>query len=110
MGENMSKPSAKPFQDVTFFTSFKPYNPPATNDAAPPRPSIFSTLRRPPVAKPNDFIPLFSDCITAASSRIQEYLVFKDPEDKYHPNPDALTQVICGCGTTPGLVGAIIPS
>ncbi|XP_057693681.1 rab15 effector protein [Corythoichthys intestinalis] len=93
MGEKMSKPSIKPFEDVTFFTSFKPYSPPVTNNNTPPRPSIFSTLRRPPVAKPNDFIPLFSDCINAASSRTQEYMLFKDPEEKFHPSPEALTQI-----------------
>ncbi|XP_061533633.1 rab15 effector protein isoform X2 [Phycodurus eques] len=92
MGESMSKPSVAPFQDVAFFTAFKPYNLPPTNNT-PPRPSIFSTLRRPPVAKPNEFIPLFSDCIAAASSRTQEYLLFKDPEDKFHPSPEALTQI-----------------
>uniref|UniRef100_A0A4W6EH25 Sb:cb470 n=1 Tax=Lates calcarifer TaxID=8187 RepID=A0A4W6EH25_LATCA len=36
---------------------------------------------RPPVAKLGDFIPLFNDCISAASSRTQEYLLFKDPEN-----------------------------
>lgn len=57
------------------------------------RPSIFSTLRKPPVAKPNNFIPLFSDCISTASSRTQEYLLFKDPEGKFHPSLEVLTQV-----------------
>uniref|UniRef100_A0A665THR9 RAB15 effector protein n=1 Tax=Echeneis naucrates TaxID=173247 RepID=A0A665THR9_ECHNA len=55
---------------------------------------------RPPVVKPNDFIPLFNDCISAASSRTQEYLLFKDPEDKFHPSPDVflmtyITQSVC---------------
>ncbi|XP_077567031.1 rab15 effector protein [Stigmatopora nigra] len=93
MGENMSKPSIQPFEDLALFTSFKPYSPTVTNNSNPPRPSIFSTLRRPPPSKPNDFIPLFSDCITAASSQTQEYLLFKDPEDKFHPSSEALTQI-----------------
>uniref|UniRef100_A0A3Q3IMP1 Rab15 effector protein n=1 Tax=Monopterus albus TaxID=43700 RepID=A0A3Q3IMP1_MONAL len=47
----------------------------------------------PSVAKPNDFIPLFIDCISAASSRTQEYLLFKDPEDKLHPSFELFTHV-----------------
>uniref|UniRef100_A0A8C4I141 Sb:cb470 n=1 Tax=Dicentrarchus labrax TaxID=13489 RepID=A0A8C4I141_DICLA len=64
-----------------------------TANNTPPRPSIFSTLRRPNVPKPNDFIALFNDCIAVASSRTQEYLLFKDPEDKFHPSTEVLTQV-----------------
>uniref|UniRef100_A0A3B5AR33 Sb:cb470 n=1 Tax=Stegastes partitus TaxID=144197 RepID=A0A3B5AR33_9TELE len=55
--------------------------------------SIFATLKRPPVAKPTDFITLFSESISVASTRTQEYLVFKDPEDKFRPSPEVLTQV-----------------
>ncbi|XP_034542303.1 rab15 effector protein [Notolabrus celidotus] len=58
-----------------------------------PRPSIFSTLRRAPAQKPNDFVPLFNDCVSTASSRAQEYLTFKDPEEKFRPSPEVLTQV-----------------
>uniref|UniRef100_UPI0037E8F569 rab15 effector protein n=1 Tax=Semicossyphus pulcher TaxID=241346 RepID=UPI0037E8F569 len=77
------------------FSSFKrsPQKPPPNDQNLSPRPSIFATLRRAPVPKPNDFIPLFNDCISAASSRTQEYLLFKDPEDKFHPSPEVLTQV-----------------
>ncbi|XP_034051747.1 rab15 effector protein isoform X1 [Gymnodraco acuticeps] len=58
-----------------------------------PRPSIFSTLRRPLITKTNDFIPLFNDCISAAASRTREYLLFKDPEDKFQASSEVLTQV-----------------
>lgn len=95
MGQNIGKPTSNPFQNSNFLSSFKRGTPshPSFDQNTPPRPSIFSTLRRPPVAKPNDFIPLFNDCISAASSRTQEYLLFKDPEDKFHPSPEVLTQV-----------------
>ncbi|XP_041652576.1 rab15 effector protein [Cheilinus undulatus] len=77
------------------FPSFKrtPKSQPPYDQNLSPRPSIFSTLRRTPVAKPNDFIPLFIECISAASARAQEFLVFKDPEDKFHPSPEVFTQV-----------------
>lgn len=95
MGQTTSKPTSNVFQNSNFFSSFKRSTPsrPSFEQQTPPRPSIFSTLRRPPVAKPNDFIPLFNDCISAASSRTQEYLQFKDPEDKFRPSPEVLTQV-----------------
>ncbi|XP_034033083.1 rab15 effector protein [Thalassophryne amazonica] len=82
MGQNGSKPSS----NSTLF------RPPADENPSP-RPSIFATLRKPLAAKPNDFIPLFNDCISAASSRTQEYLLFKDPEEKFRLNPEVLTQV-----------------
>ncbi|XP_070763182.1 rab15 effector protein [Enoplosus armatus] len=95
MGHSISKPTSHPFQNSSFLSSFKrgPSSRPSGEQNTSPRPSIFSTLRRAPVAKPNDFIPLFNDCISAASSRTQEYLLFKDPEDKFHPSPEVLTQV-----------------
>lgn len=95
MGQNIGKPTNNPFQNSNFLNSFKRGAPshPSFEQNTPPRPSIFATLRKPPVAKPNDFIPLFNDCISAASSRTQEYLLFKDPEDKFHPSPEVLTQV-----------------
>ncbi|XP_068459711.1 rab15 effector protein [Clinocottus analis] len=93
MGQTTSKPSSNPFQNSQLFSSFKRRTPNPTNDQdVAPRPSIFSTLR-PPVAKPNNVISLFNDCISAASSRTQEYLLFKDPEDKFHPSPEVLIQV-----------------
>ncbi|CAJ1057579.1 rab15 effector protein [Xyrichtys novacula] len=75
--------------------SFKrsPQSQPTNDHNLSSRPSIFSTLRRAPVPKPNDFIPLFNDCISAASSRTQEYLLFKDPEEKFHPSPEVFSQV-----------------
>lgn len=95
MGQNLSKPNAKPFLNSSILASFKrgTQSPPTFDQNPPPRPSIFATLRRPPVPKPNDFIPLFNDCIAAASSRTQEYLLFKDPEDKFRASPEVLTQV-----------------
>lgn len=95
MGQKIGKPTSNLFQNVSFLPSFKrnTQSRPTYDQNTPPRPSIFSTLRRSPVAKPNDFIPLFNDCISAASSRTQEYLLFKDPEDKFHPSPEVLTQV-----------------
>ncbi|CAM9114528.1 unnamed protein product [Lampetra planeri] len=98
MGQTVSKPSLpslSQFQNSSFLSTLKPsaYSRPPLNPHTVPRPSIFSTLRKPPASKPNDFIPLFSDCIAAASSRTQEYLLFKDPEDKFHPSPEALTQI-----------------
>ncbi|KAG7522467.1 rab15 effector protein [Solea senegalensis] len=97
MGQNVGKPVPNPFQNSNAFPTFKnAYKRTASdeNSPVPPRPlSIFATLRRFPVAKPNDFIPLFNDCISAASSRVQEYMLFKDPEDKFRPSPEVLTQV-----------------
>ncbi|XP_030281447.1 rab15 effector protein [Sparus aurata] len=95
MGQTISKPISNPFQNSNFFASFKRGStiPPSFDLNTSPRPSIFSTLRRPTIAKPNDFIPLFNDCISAASCRTQEYLLFKDPEDKFHASPEVLTEV-----------------
>ncbi|KAG7214843.1 hypothetical protein INR49_005111 [Caranx melampygus] len=95
MGQVIGKPSSNSSQNSKSFFSLRRNPPPQPpfEQSVSPRPSIFSTLRRPPVVKPNDFIPLFNDCISAASSRTQEYLLFKDPEDKFHPSPEVLTQV-----------------
>ncbi len=56
--------------------------------------SFFRTLW----AKPNkttsaDLIHLFSDCIQTASSRTKEYLLFRDPENKFHPSPSTLSEI-----------------
>uniref|UniRef100_A0A3P8X7A6 Sb:cb470 n=1 Tax=Cynoglossus semilaevis TaxID=244447 RepID=A0A3P8X7A6_CYNSE len=83
MGQNLIKPISNPFQNSSFLPPIKnTYSRTEPEETPAPRPSIFATLRKPPVAKANDFIPLFNDCITAASSRTQEYLLFKDPENK----------------------------
>ncbi|KAJ0029517.1 hypothetical protein NQD34_004514, partial [Periophthalmus magnuspinnatus] len=55
--------------------------------------SIFATLRRSPTAKPSDFIPLFNECISVAAARTQMYLTFKDPENKFSPSPETLTEI-----------------
>lgn len=95
MGQSLSKPTTNPFLNSNLLANFKrgTQSPPPFEQRPPPRPSIFATLRKPPVPKPNDFIPLFSDCVAAAASRTQEYLLFKDPEDKFHASPEVLTQV-----------------
>ncbi|KAM8890802.1 rab15 effector protein [Spinachia spinachia] len=85
MGQAMSRPYSNPSQNSSFKRSSHDQNKSL-------RPSIFSTLK-PPVAKSNNSITLFNDCMSAASSRTQEYLLFKDPEDKFHPSPEVLTQV-----------------
>lgn len=96
MGLKFSQPTSNPFKNSSFLSSFKRVEPgqPSFN---PPlqslNPSIFATLRRASAAKPNDFIPFFSDCISAASSRTQEYLGFQDPENKFHPSPHTLIQI-----------------
>lgn len=95
MSQNNDKLNSDIFQKVKFFSSFKndsPKQPPPHQDLTP-RPSIFATLKKKPSVKPNDFIPLFCDCISAASCRTQEYLAFKDPENKFHPSAEVLTQV-----------------
>ncbi|KAK0154428.1 Rab15 effector protein [Merluccius polli] len=93
-----SKPFTNPFQSSKLLSTLrasrtKVHVPVPSGDAASKQPSIFSTLRWPNVSNPNDFIPLYSDCISKACSRTQEYLLFKDPEDKFHPNPEVLTQI-----------------
>ncbi|KAK2918236.1 rab15 effector protein [Channa argus] len=95
MGQTFDKPTTNPFQNSSLFSSLKlsSSSHPFFDQNMALRPSIFSTLKRPPVAKPSDFIPIFNDCIAAASSRTQEYLLFKDPEDKFYPSPEVLTQV-----------------
>ncbi|XP_056138342.1 rab15 effector protein [Lampris incognitus] len=96
MGQSNSKPSPTPALGTNFFSTFKSRNRPNStsyDNGSAFRPSIFATLWQPNVTNPNDFIPLFSDCISTASSRAQEYLVFKDPEEKFHPSPEVLTQI-----------------
>ncbi|XP_060932406.1 rab15 effector protein [Limanda limanda] len=94
MGKSFSKPPSNPFKESNFFKfNHTTYTQPPPEESPAPRPSIFATLRKPPVVKPTDFIPLFNDCISAAASRTQEYLLFQDPEVKFHPSPEVLTQV-----------------
>lgn len=95
MGQAIGKPASSPFQNSDLFSYLKQSSSslPYFDQNAPFRPSIFSTLKKPPAAKPSDFIPLFNDCISAASSRTQEYLLFKDPEEKFHPSLEVLLQV-----------------
>lgn len=56
--------------------------------------SIFRTLWPKPIKMASmDLIHLFSDCIQSASSRTQEYLYFKDPENKFNPSPSTLSEI-----------------
>lgn len=89
MGTLGSKP------DQLFSSLFKaiPTRSPSYNQTTAPQKSIFATLRKPPTVKPNDFIPVFNDCISVAAARTQEYLTFKDPENKFSPSPEALTEI-----------------
>ncbi|KAK5928684.1 hypothetical protein CgunFtcFv8_013731 [Champsocephalus gunnari] len=89
MGQAISKPTNPQNPNV----SLKRSSPSSNEQNMAPRPSIFSTLRRPLITKTNDFIPLFNDCISAAASRTREYLLFKDPEDKFQASSEVLTQV-----------------
>ncbi|XP_024119989.1 rab15 effector protein isoform X2 [Oryzias melastigma] len=57
------------------------------------QPGIFTMLMKPQITKPEDYVPLISNCISAASARTQEYLLFKDPEDKFQPSLHTPTQV-----------------
>ncbi|XP_019116942.2 rab15 effector protein [Larimichthys crocea] len=93
--QTTNKSTYKDFQNSKLLASLKrnTIKRPSPEPDTPPRPSIFDTLKRPPVTKPTDFITLFNECICTASSRTQEYLLFKDPEDKFHPSPETLTQV-----------------
>ncbi|KAJ3596056.1 hypothetical protein NHX12_002465 [Muraenolepis orangiensis] len=97
MGSNV-KSNEIPLQKNTLWTSLrttlqKGPAPAPRRNAASVQPSIFSTLMRPNVPNPKDFIPLYCDCMSKACSRTQEYLLFKDPEDKFHPSPEVLTQI-----------------
>uniref|UniRef100_A0A3P8PMN5 RAB15 effector protein n=1 Tax=Astatotilapia calliptera TaxID=8154 RepID=A0A3P8PMN5_ASTCA len=93
MGAKFSKPTSNPLRNV--FSCFKcgQSRQPSFYHNISPQPSIFATLKRRNVPRPNEFIHLFSNCISAATARTQEYLTFKDPEDKLRPSPDVLTQV-----------------
>ncbi|XP_051548143.1 rab15 effector protein-like [Myxocyprinus asiaticus] len=56
--------------------------------------SFFRTLWfKPNKTTSPDLIPLFCDCIQAASSRTKEYLLFSDPESKFHPSSSALSEI-----------------
>ncbi|TRY85728.1 hypothetical protein DNTS_013257 [Danionella cerebrum] len=56
--------------------------------------SLFRTLwPKPSKLTPPDLIHLFGDCIRAASSRTQEYLLFRDPENKFHPESSTLCEI-----------------
>ncbi|XP_067292389.1 rab15 effector protein [Pseudorasbora parva] len=56
--------------------------------------SIFSTLwAKPKRTASMDLIHLFNDCIRAASSRTKEYLLFRDPENMFHPSPSTLSEI-----------------
>ena len=94
------QPPANPFANSKLMSSLRatlkkgPLPVPSSTEGSPNiKPNIFATLWRPNLTNGDDFIPLYSDCIAKACSRTQEYLLFKDPEDKFHPSPEVLTQV-----------------
>ncbi|CAI5668046.1 unnamed protein product [Oreochromis niloticus] len=95
MGAKFSKPTSNPLRNFNSFSCFKcgRSRQPSFYHNISPQPSIFATLTRRNVPRPNEFIHLFSNCISAATARTQEYLIFKDPEDKLRPSPEVLTQV-----------------
>ncbi|XP_014892747.1 rab15 effector protein [Poecilia latipinna] len=82
MGQKISSTTSNDKRNSSFFSFIKRFS--------PQKPSLDSSMS--PVS-PNDFTRLISNCISLASTRTQEYLVFKDPEGKLQPSPLALTQV-----------------
>uniref|UniRef100_A0A1A8UKJ7 RAB15 effector protein n=2 Tax=Nothobranchius furzeri TaxID=105023 RepID=A0A1A8UKJ7_NOTFU len=78
-------------QSFSFF-SLKHHPPKQDPTDQKHQPGVFSKLAA-PANKPGDFVHLISNCISAASTRTQEYLAFKDLEEKFHPSPRVLIQV-----------------
>ncbi|XP_013888834.1 rab15 effector protein isoform X2 [Austrofundulus limnaeus] len=77
MGQKVSIDS-NPFRNLFPFKSSPPKQPPSNKN---------QDLSAKLTAPPKDFLSLVSSCISAASTRTQEYLVFKDPEERFHPSP-----------------------
>ncbi|KAM9376120.1 rab15 effector protein [Pholidichthys leucotaenia] len=95
MGDMFSKPPPNSIWNCNFLPPFKSDSsrqPPFSYNKTP-QPNIFSTLKRYHTCRPNHFIHLFNSCVSAASARTQEYLTFQDPEDKFCPSPEVLTQI-----------------
>uniref|UniRef100_A0A1A8CNF6 RAB15 effector protein n=1 Tax=Nothobranchius kadleci TaxID=1051664 RepID=A0A1A8CNF6_NOTKA len=78
-------------QSFSFF-SLKHHPPKQDPTDKKHQPGVFSKLSA-AANKPGDFVHLISNCISAASTRTQEYLAFNDPEEKFHPSPRVLIQV-----------------
>ncbi|XP_047241824.1 rab15 effector protein [Girardinichthys multiradiatus] len=94
MGQKVSITTSNNTQDSSFL-SFLKRSPqtPSSDENMSPRTGMFAKLTAPFANKPNDFTRLISNSISFASTRTKEYLVFKDPESKFQPSPQTLTQV-----------------
>ncbi|KAM6937948.1 rab15 effector protein [Xenentodon cancila] len=90
MGQKTSIPTPNLFQSFGFL-SFKRDSPgrQSFDQLALLRPGVFTTL----MSRSNNCAPLIGRCISTASTRTQEYLDFNDPEGKFHPSPQVLTQI-----------------
>ncbi|XP_015250937.1 PREDICTED: rab15 effector protein [Cyprinodon variegatus] len=95
MGQKISNTSSKRTQNSSFLSFLKRFSPqkPSLDKIVLPRKGVLAKLITPPANKSSDFTRIISDCISFASTRTQEYLVFKDPEGKFQPSPQTLTQV-----------------
>ncbi|KAM4553236.1 rab15 effector protein [Fundulus diaphanus] len=92
MGQKTSNTTSNKAANSSFFSFLKRFSPPkpSLDKNTSPRTDIFAKLM---ANKSIDFTRLISNCISFASTRTQEYLVFKDPEGKFQPSSQALTQV-----------------
>lgn len=95
MGQKISSTTSNKKKNSSFLSFLKRFSPqePSLDSSMSPRTGIFAKLTPSSAINPNDFTRLISNCISFASTRTQEYLVFKDPEGKLQPSPLALTQV-----------------
>ncbi|KAM4734622.1 rab15 effector protein [Anableps anableps] len=95
MGQKISNTTSNKKKNSSFFSFLKRFSPqkPSLDNSMSPKTGIFAKLMPPSANKLNDFTRLISNCISFASTRTQEYLVFNDPEGKLQQSPLALTQV-----------------
>ncbi|PWA24780.1 rab15 effector protein isoform X2 [Gambusia affinis] len=95
MGQKISSTTSNNKKNSSFLSFLKLFSSqePSLVSSTSPRTGIFAKLTTPSAIDPNDFTRLISNCISFASTRTQEYLLFKDPEGKLQPSPLALTQV-----------------
>ncbi|XP_054888453.1 rab15 effector protein [Poeciliopsis prolifica] len=95
MGQKMSSTISNNKKNSSFLSFLKRFSPqePSLDSSMSPRTGVFAKLTPPSAINPIDFTRLISDCISFASARTREYLVFKDPEGRLQPSPLALTQV-----------------
>uniref|UniRef100_A0A3P9M125 Uncharacterized protein n=1 Tax=Oryzias latipes TaxID=8090 RepID=A0A3P9M125_ORYLA len=91
MGQKISIPTSNSSKNDAFLLTNN--SRPSLDPHTKHQPSIFSMLMKPLITRPGDPVPLISNCISTASARTQEFLLFKDPEAKFQPSPHTLTQV-----------------